>query len=365
MSLDFIDLFILASLIQGVFVGFSITTSVPFKSESNNYLGISILTLIIITFFGWLDSEDVWLNLIGSIMWEFVFPVTFFQFVIHSLNHRFKKARWLGWLYLPFGMTLLIDSFFALDFSFQLYEQPIQKNSFTFELYEYLEYNLSFFYNVFLVVWSYKIVSKDDLNNPLRIKWLKRLCIFVIVLLALWLTADNIEAFLEADYFILLWLAIATLFWWVCYYGIYRLRLIDQKDKIHSFLSTESKQKRLNNISPVKNKHLKELERLMVEEELFKDAELSRSKIAEMLGLSEGHLSQLVNSITGKSFIDYITSYRIEAAKEMLLKQEFRNHTFEAIGMEAGFKSRSAFYSAFKIRTNHTPGTFQKLNPMS
>ena len=60
------------------------------------------------------------------------------------------------------------------------------------------------------------------------------------------------------------------------------------------------------------------------------------------------------------SFPDYLNSYRIEEAKSYLKNPEFSKYTIVSIGLEAGFNSKSSFYSVFKKATGQTPATFKK-----
>ncbi|WP_344820962.1 AraC family transcriptional regulator [Aquimarina gracilis] len=43
----------------------------------------------------------------------------------------------------------------------------------------------------------------------------------------------------------------------------------------------------------------------------------------------------------------------------------FHKYSVEAIGLEAGFKSKSAFYSTFKASLGMSPGAFRKLQNAS
>ena len=83
-------------------------------------------------------------------------------------------------------------------------------------------------------------------------------------------------------------------------------------------------------------------------------------KTAEALELSQGHLSKIINTELGVGFKDYINALRVEEAKTYLLDKEFSNYTLVAIGLEAGFNSKSAFNSSFKKITGETPSQFKK-----
>jgi len=51
---------------------------------------------------------------------------------------------------------------------------------------------------------------------------------------------------------------------------------------------------------------------------------------------------------------------RVEEAKTYLIDNEFANYTLVAIGLEAGFNSKSAFNSSFKKITGKTPSQFKQ-----
>lgn len=361
MTFTFVDIIVLSSLIQGVFVGCTIMLSPFLKSRANTYLGTSILVLALVTFLGRFNYSVPSFDYVRFIMWELLFPATFFHYFIYSLGHRFSKTKWTVWLFIPFAITIIVDTIFSLDFTFHYYKLPVKESSFAFQLYRDLEYNLSILYNIGLIGWSFYLVRKDSGNEPLKIKWLTKLCLFNILLIALWVSAEALEDIYGVDYFIFIWLGLSVLFWWICYLGIYNLKLLEQKNEIHSILiQRPNKTQQESKDSSIDNKYLKLLEIAMVKDELYKDPYLGRGKIAGILKISEGHLSNLINSIANTSIVDYINSFRIEAAKEMLLQETLDKYSLEALGMEAGFKSKSAFYTSFKKHTGKTPGEYRE-----
>jgi len=102
---------------------------------------------------------------------------------------------------------------------------------------------------------------------------------------------------------------------------------------------------------------IEKLEKLMLQKELYKNPNIKLSSIAKELHISSHRLSQLLNDNLGKSFAQYISESRIEEAKKLITKKS--DYTFEAIGYEAGFSSRSAFYATFKKLTGMTPAAFR------
>ena len=105
---------------------------------------------------------------------------------------------------------------------------------------------------------------------------------------------------------------------------------------------------------------LEELQTLMLEERPYLDAKLTLAQLAEQLGISTNYLSQIINQQTGSNFFDYINSYRVEAAKQILADPAKARLSVLAIAMDAGFNSKSAFYSAFNQHAHMTPSQFRQ-----
>lgn len=105
---------------------------------------------------------------------------------------------------------------------------------------------------------------------------------------------------------------------------------------------------------------LLQLEQLMQNEKPYLDNQLTLSKLADVLSISPQTLSQLLNQQFQTTFFNYINRYRVEAAKQQLIKQENQQYTLEKIYKEVGFNSKSSFNTAFKKFTNLTPTQFKK-----
>lgn len=107
-------------------------------------------------------------------------------------------------------------------------------------------------------------------------------------------------------------------------------------------------------------KELKEkLIQLMELEKPYLDQDLSILKLAKDLNTNTKYLSHIINSEFNQNFINFINEYRIQEVKENLLKHNL-HFTIEALGQNAGFKSKSSFNAAFKKSTGLTPSAFMK-----
>lgn len=99
------------------------------------------------------------------------------------------------------------------------------------------------------------------------------------------------------------------------------------------------------------------LERIMVEQKLYLNPDLSLPMLAAKLGVSRNILSQTLNETLQSSFFDYVNRHRVSAS---LCKLKNQKDTILDVAMDVGFNSRSAFYKAFKRETGSTPSQFRK-----
>lgn len=100
------------------------------------------------------------------------------------------------------------------------------------------------------------------------------------------------------------------------------------------------------------------LVRLMEEEHLYRQENLSLARLARSLNVSPHQLSEYLNNECNTNFRRYINTFRIEHAKRMLLENP--GETILNIAFAAGFNSQSTFYSAFTKQTGMTPNRFRK-----
>ncbi len=106
-------------------------------------------------------------------------------------------------------------------------------------------------------------------------------------------------------------------------------------------------------------KQFDDIEELM-QEDYYCNSDISLKDVAQNLDVSPNLISKLINSETGMNFNDYINQKRVGVAKARLLDAKYSNLTVEAIGNTVGFKSKSAFYTAFKKHVGQSPSAFAK-----
>ena len=97
----------------------------------------------------------------------------------------------------------------------------------------------------------------------------------------------------------------------------------------------------------------------MEKDAIYRDSNLGREKVAQQLGISNSYLTQLIKENTGSSFTNFVNQYRVKDVERMLQDDSFENFDVLSIGLEAGFKSKTGFYSTFKKINGLTPSQFR------
>ena len=104
------------------------------------------------------------------------------------------------------------------------------------------------------------------------------------------------------------------------------------------------------------------LNKLITEEHIYLDANLTLQKLAKHLKIHYNYLSRILNENYGKSYNDFINGYRIEAAKDLLTDPSASDRTILEILLATGFFTKSVFNSAFKKATGMTPSQYRKIH---
>lgn len=100
------------------------------------------------------------------------------------------------------------------------------------------------------------------------------------------------------------------------------------------------------------------LQIFMEKEQAYMNPVLTINEVAGRLQVSSKELSQVINQDFGQHFFDFVNSYRIDAAKELLQDPE-NKMTIQEIMYTVGFSSKSSFNTVFKKKTSQTPSTYR------
>ena len=90
----------------------------------------------------------------------------------------------------------------------------------------------------------------------------------------------------------------------------------------------------------------------------YLNADFSISDIALAMHVPQNHVSYCINTIMQTKFSTLKADLRIHYATELFSGKLNESYTIEGIAQQAGFKTRTSFYSAFKEKTGMTPTEF-------
>lgn len=102
------------------------------------------------------------------------------------------------------------------------------------------------------------------------------------------------------------------------------------------------------------------LTEMMTKEKLYKNPDLTLAELSQKLNIHANTLSQVINSVEGKNFYDYINSQRVEEFKKLILLPENEKFTLLSVAFECGFNSKTAFNRNFKKITGTSPSEYLK-----
>jgi AraC-like DNA-binding protein len=102
------------------------------------------------------------------------------------------------------------------------------------------------------------------------------------------------------------------------------------------------------------------LKALLEDEKIFRQQDLSESKLAELLNTNTSYLSSIINKRFKMPFKTLLNKYRVAEARNLLVSKKYSNFSIEGIATEVGYQSRSAFYAVFKQNTGMTPSAYVK-----
>lgn len=215
-----------------------------------------------------------------------------------------------------------------------------------------LAYDITMYQMLAYTIWAYWLVQKFKIttpaDKPLK-RWLANLC-FAIGMVWLAYLSQVLMGGLTVYAIGAAWFALVV-------YAVLFLALRQQK--VFNAVPQEVKYQTSNVSTSALDQYKEPLLILMEEEKVYLDRALNMPALAERLGIRTDVLSRLINEKFGKNFNDFINGYRIAAARKLLENPDWADMKIAAVAIDCGFKSISAFNTAFKKGTGMTPSQYR------
>lgn len=229
--------------------------------------------------------------------------------------------------------------------------------------------------SLFYAIASYLKIRKHRKNtllfssnaNEIDLSWLEYIIILILSMSVI-ITAYNLffyssglNVFLNSISLIIIYI--------IAYYSLKQKEIFPLDEKQRSEIILINEQEELIEIKRkvITDEELiilkKQLNHLMHEEKPYLDSELNLIKLSELVNSTPHQVSYAINSGFNENFFQFINKYRVERAKELLVKEEMNNLSILGIAYESGFNSKTSFNNTFKKITNQTPSEFKKNSP--
>ncbi len=368
---NFLNLIIIGAALHGVVFAFIVLLSKKYRSTATIYLSLVVLFLSLNNVYYWLADTNISENIpffeYLYIPWNILILPVYYYFVLSYIRVKNTKPFFKSKLTLPFLVSVCFH--FLLLVNTLLFHFPV---STTFiHWFYYLEEYFSILFTLFIIFKTLQRLKKYEDENafysikkvPIQTKWLKKLLLFGVFICCIWgvlVFTSQLYQTSTFDNFIkyFLWLSMSLLIYWLGYLGIYYTGIFKQRIEIRKKDQSIKRDKQAHNI----NATFTEIKTLIQTEKLFKNPHLSLSFLSEKLQLNESYISQLFSENSLENFSEFTNKLRVKDVKKSLKDNSFSCYTIVAIGLEAGFNSKSAFYAAFKKEVGTTPTMYRKQN---
>ncbi len=354
-------------LIQGVTIGVILMVMSIRKYRSTFYLGLFLL-LYSLELATWISVNS---KISESYPELFLLPFNF-SWILFPLFYLYtqqvsvfsnKKIKY--WLLYP-GIVTILAQLIIFWLPFEM-KQKIEDSVWHMVIF----WILGNYYSWFVGVWNLRLLYRhriEVLNTYSHIsfkelQWARFFLIYLLITSVFGhIIAYGFPTIIEDNTIFSVMDLIAI--YWVSYFGI-------TQRNVRSLFEKNDKRETSKHQTIVKNSFPElipeRLEELMVTidnyinaSESFVNSDLTIMDLAEGLNEHPKLVSEAINTVGRQNFNSYINQYRIKKALVLLRSDKKINLSIEGIGIEVGFKSKSAFYSAFKKFTGTTPTIFKE-----
>lgn len=335
-SLTFLSIIDILSISTAFMLGLLFFTVTSKNKIANVFLGLFLWSLaveVLESFYRSSSIEQIQIPLTSQ------FTLVFLLFyVTQTINLTAKK-----WHYSLFIPGIIINVFIYLN-----------SNVPFINYFEYL-FNIAILLYILSILKQHKEKIAhfySDIENK-TLRWIKAIVFIFLGFHLLWVLEDIVgfqnENWVE-PFVILSNILTFFMVYWIGYNG---------------FSQSEIFQKNLFNNTEIEEIEI-ELEKFealhvrILNEKLFTQQNLTLRILSEIVDIKEKELSKLINLHSKSNFYQFINQFRVVEFKNLLNSPKAKQLSILGLAEEAGFSSKSTFYTTFKGLEGITPKQYEQ-----
>lgn len=369
-----ITIVIWAAILQGLLLGIIFITSKKHRSFANQLLGSFLLTFVFAALTDLLPFEEIWGYSIQGYFTlpevKLLFPVLFLHFILEKVGRSSSYGMFLKIHYfLAFGILgiTFINIMISLIAGGSLLEYlgwTILDRFFMGQQYYAFVLTLIVFILAIKEILRYRDLIRNEFTDMalLDIKWLWQ-CIFGIAPIILLWGAELVRIITggvgQSELTTAAYIFIAVFNYFVSFKAFTQQTLFEGSLDNLKPLGLDNSLVLHEASTTVDIELCEAIQSEMLTNEHYLNQELTLHIFASEIQVSARTISNCINQNLGVNFNEWVNNHRVDKALE-IIKDDTKNQlTIEGIGFDAGFKSRSAMYSAFKKKLGKSPGHFR------
>lgn len=338
LEISFLSIIDLLSIATAFMLGLLFLTSKSKNNKANIFLSLFLWSLTTEVLASFLDGQETEIPIIATGL--LTLPLMFL-YVIKTLNYRFK-----GW-YIVLALPFL------------------------FEFTGIIPEPFYYIFSILLLWYILKILNKHQqklgdfysYTENKTLSWIKTIIYIYLFFNVFWIIEDIIGLQFE---FIIEYFAITSsiltlvMIYWIGYNGFTQPEIFNA-----TVFNTDEKEIVINDEdSGLEDKEttklFHQLTQKIKDKSLFLQKDITIRSLSRQLKINEKELSKLIKTHTKKNFYHFINKFRVDEFKRLLKTEKADHLSLLGLSEEAGFSSKSTFYSVFKTSEGVTPKQYQE-----
>jgi len=345
------------AIVLSAYIGIYLIFNKAGNKKANFFLGSFMILTSLSVFGGEFEHRmhlDLFHLIFAPLLSMYLAITVLFYYSLVVTNRYTAEAKKYRWLFIPVIIEILFEYAFLLLNDGNLF---VEGSS---QLLIFFSYPYSLFIFGLILIQLKKhndnILTLFSSIDDKELNWLKHLVMVNIGFFIIWVIDDSLRVIIGDNLIsgiiseLSLYATLITIIW-IGFAGT-------KQPKIFEALEISPK-KEESITSPDDDIKFDDIKRKIEEGKLFTNVNLSLKELASALEIRDKELSRIINQCYGNNFFHFINSYRVIYFKELMKNPQNKNLSIVGLAMEAGFKSKSTFYTAFKKIEGKTPTAYE------